>query len=180
MNDAPVLHHRHLVTEFQGLAQVVSDEDDGLVDSALQFHQFVLHLAAYERVEGAERLIHQQYLRVLGQGSCEAHPLLHTAAEVVWVVITPTAKPHHFQCLKSFLVAFLGGDSLHLQSILHVFSDSLVGEQSEMLEYHAHLVAADFPQVLAIGDSDFFFVYEYPPGGRRNEAVDAPDERGFA
>ena len=106
--------------------------------------------------------------------------MLHTAAEVVGVVITPTAKPHHLQRLKSFLLAFLGSHSLHLQAILHVFGDGLVGEQGEMLEHHAHLVAADFSQLLAVGDSDFFFVYEDPPGGGRYEAIDAPDERGFA
>jgi len=60
----------------------VGDEDDGLVQLALQPQKFVLHLAADQRVERAERLVQEPQLRLHRQRSRDAHPLLLPAGEL--------------------------------------------------------------------------------------------------
>ena len=52
------------------------------LSSGLQPQQLVLHLPPDQRIERAERLIHQQDVGIVAQGPGEAHPLLHPAAQL--------------------------------------------------------------------------------------------------
>ncbi|CAK8736622.1 hypothetical protein SODG_000335 [Sodalis praecaptivus] len=49
---------------------------------------FPLQGAAGHRIERAERLVHQQHLRVGGQRARHADPLLLAAGELVWIAVT--------------------------------------------------------------------------------------------
>ena len=51
LHDAPAFHDRDVATEFERLVQIVADENDGLLQLALQFEQFVLQSLADQRVE---------------------------------------------------------------------------------------------------------------------------------
>ena len=66
-----------------GLAEVVGDEDHRLAQVALERPELVLDLAAGDRVEGAERLVHQDQVGVGRQGPGHADPLPLAAAELV-------------------------------------------------------------------------------------------------
>ena len=44
--------------DLERLVKVVADEDDGLLQAALQRQQLVLQVVADERVECGERLVH--------------------------------------------------------------------------------------------------------------------------
>lgn len=44
--------------------------------------ELLLHLAADQRVEGREGLVHEQHVGVGGQGAGEAHTLAHAAREL--------------------------------------------------------------------------------------------------
>ncbi|MNI99610.1 hypothetical protein D3C73_1587290 [compost metagenome] len=57
----------------------MGDEDDGFVQGLLQLQQLVLHLRADQRVEGAERFVHQDDVSVRRQGAGQAHTLTHAA-----------------------------------------------------------------------------------------------------
>ena len=49
-----------------------------------------------------------------------------------------------------------------------------------MLEYHAHLVAADVPELLLVHGEDILAVYENMASGRLDEAAKAADQSGLA
>ena len=74
--------HGDLVAELDGLVDVMGDEDDGLVQFALQTQHFGLQLVADHRVDRAERLVHQQDRRVGGQRPGHADALLLTAGQL--------------------------------------------------------------------------------------------------
>ena len=73
------------VGQLDGLVEVVGHEHDRLVDPGLEPEQLVLEAAADDRVDGAERLVHEEDRRVGGQGPGHAHPLLLAAGELVRV-----------------------------------------------------------------------------------------------
>jgi hypothetical protein len=57
---AALLEDRDLVAHLDRLVDVVGDEDDGLAQLALQAQELVLQALAVDRVDGAERLVHEQ------------------------------------------------------------------------------------------------------------------------
>ena len=76
-------HHRDLVAHLHGLVDVVGDQDDGLAEVALQPQELVLEPCPDDRVDGRERLVHQQHRRVGGQRAGDADALLLAAGELV-------------------------------------------------------------------------------------------------
>ena len=77
----------------------MGDEDGGLLHLPLEPHKLVLHVPAYEGVQGAERLVHQQDFRVAGQCSGQADALLHAAGQSGGPILAPLTKPHKLQDL---------------------------------------------------------------------------------
>ena len=67
---------RHQVADLDGLFNVVRDQHDRLAQLVLEGDQLLLELTADDRVDGAERLVHQQYGRVGGERAGHADPLL--------------------------------------------------------------------------------------------------------
>ena len=74
--------HRDLVAELDRLVDVVGDEDDRLAQLALQAQELVLQLLAHDRVDGAERLVHQHHRRVGGERAGDADALLLPAGQL--------------------------------------------------------------------------------------------------
>jgi hypothetical protein len=65
-----------LVAQQEGLVDVVRHEHDGLVEVALQADGLGLQFLADDRVDGAERLVHQQDVGVGGETAGDADALL--------------------------------------------------------------------------------------------------------
>ena len=78
---------RHQVADLDGLLDVVGDEHDRLLQLGLQGQQLVLQGGADHRVDGAERLVHQQDRRVGGEGAGDADALLLAAGQLVRVAL---------------------------------------------------------------------------------------------
>src|SRR5438270_774470 len=90
----PAGQHEHAVAQTHGLAHVVGDEQDG--DPGRRPHplDLVVEQVACDGVEGAEGLVHQQDLRLLGQRSCQRHPLAHCARELVGSAVAEPVEPN--------------------------------------------------------------------------------------
>ena len=73
---AAAAEHRDLVAELDRLVDVVGDEHDRFAQFALQPQDFGLQILAHHRVDGAERLVHQQDRRVGGQRPGDPDALL--------------------------------------------------------------------------------------------------------
>src|SRR5438105_992005 len=61
----------------------VGDEEDGEARVLPEAQELLLHLAAGERVEGGERLVHEQDVRLDRHRAGDRHPLLHAAGKLV-------------------------------------------------------------------------------------------------
>src|SRR5216684_5480525 len=83
----------HPVGQGDGLLQIVGDEDHRSLEGAPQLEQFVFHQGARLHVQGAERLVHQQDLRLVDKGLGQRHPLAHAARELVRVAVLETGQP---------------------------------------------------------------------------------------
>ena len=84
---AALLEHRDAVAQLDRLVDVVGDEDDRLADALLQAQELVLQALAVDRVDGAERLVHEHQRRVGGQGARHAHALALAAGELRGVAV---------------------------------------------------------------------------------------------
>ena len=61
-----------------------------LPSSCLQLDELLLHLAADQRVERGERLVHEQHVGVGGEGAGEADALLHAAGQLARAACRPS------------------------------------------------------------------------------------------
>ena len=67
------------IAEIDRLFEIVGDEDHGGVAGAHQRQHLVLQALPRHRIERAERLVHQQRLRLLRQAARDLQALLHAA-----------------------------------------------------------------------------------------------------
>ena len=84
---------------------IVADEDDGLLQFGLQLQQFVLQLAANQRVQRRERLVHQKDGGVGSEGTRQTDTLLHAAGQFVGVLLRPLFEADQLQLLGHTLPA---------------------------------------------------------------------------
>src|SRR3990172_4902300 len=73
-------HHHRVVRHARGLLHVVRDDDDREVTGEVS-HE-VLNLQRGDRVQGGARLVHQDDVRLRGQGAGDAQPLLLAAGQL--------------------------------------------------------------------------------------------------
>ena len=76
------LQDRDPVAHLDRLVDVVGDEDDRLADLGLQAQELVLQALAVDRVDRAERLVHQHQRRVGGERAGHADALALAAGEL--------------------------------------------------------------------------------------------------
>ena len=148
LHDPAVAHHGDPVAEPHGLVQVVGDEDDGLLQRLLQLQQLVLHIAADQRVERAEGLVHQQQIGVGGQRAGQAHALLHTAGQLVGPGLLPALEPGEFERFGGAPMPLGARYALHFEAVGGVLQHTAVREEREVLEDHGDLLGADLAQLL--------------------------------
>ena len=93
--------HRDAVAEQDGLVDVVGDEHDGLVQLALELQELLLQLGPHDRVDGAERLVHQQHGGIGGEGSRHTDALLLAARQLRRVPVgVRRAEPDQLEQLQ--------------------------------------------------------------------------------
>src|SRR5699024_8708871 len=88
--DPPVPEHADPIAQAHGLVEVVRDEHDRLAQPLLQFQELCLHVTTDQRVQGTERLVHQDDVGVRRQRPGQSHTLLHTTGELLGKLLLPT------------------------------------------------------------------------------------------
>ncbi len=146
----------YTVRQRNGLLKVVSDEDNGGRDGGPHLKQFVFHHGARLHVQGAEWLIHQQYLRLVDKGLCQRHALAHSSRKLVGVAVfessqSDTRDPiaRALECLGFWLAAkqrtrgditqhvLPGEDGIGLEDIANARVNALHG-----FAHHLHFTGA--------------------------------------
>ncbi len=150
------------------------------MQTGLQAQQFVLHLGADQRIECAERLIHDQHVGLGRQRTCQTYPLAHSTAQGVGVMRRPRGQAHHIQNLARLLVTLAQRQSAQFQPEGDVFDDALVWQKSEILEHHRDPMAADVAHLFRTAMDDILAIQQNLPGLRLQYSVHATRQRRFA
>ncbi len=177
LDDLPVPHDGDAVAQLERLVQVVRDEHDGLVKIGLERDELVLHLPAYERVEAAERLVHQQHVGVHRQRPGESYPLLHPPAHFVRIVVLPPFQPHGLDGLRRLFVPGRLVHAADLEAVCHVVENLSVRQQRIVLKDHGDLAPAELHELLGRVAENVLAVEAHLPLGGLDQPDQAADQR---
>ena len=139
--------------------------------------ELLLELAAHDRVDRAERFVHQQDVRVRGEPAGHADALLLAAGELGGVAVGECGVQAHglHQLMGTLARLALGGAAQHGHGG-DVVEHGAVREEAAGL--HDVADAAAQPHRIQLGD--VVAVDVDAPGGRVDHAVDHPHQGGLA
>ena len=168
---------RHQVADLDGLLDVVGDEHDRLSQLGLQRQQLVLQGGADHRVDGAERLVHQQDGRVGGEGAGDADALLLAAGQLVRVALRQgRVEADEGEQFPGPCPRLLARPAVEHGDRGDVVLDGAVREQPGLLDH-----VADAPaQLRGVALLDVGAVEQDGALRRLHEAVDHPQGGGLA
>ena len=87
------VEHQDSIGQVDRLFEIVRDEDDGDVDLLPDLQEVALHLRARLRVERAERLVHQENARPVGERAGDGDALLHSTRKLMRVGVGEALEP---------------------------------------------------------------------------------------
>ena len=99
--------------------------------------QLLLHHHSGLGIERAERLVHQQHLRLDRIGAGDGDALLHAARKLVRVIVLRPRHSHEREIIPGQLVAPRARHSLAFEPECDVLAHGLPGEERELLEHHS-------------------------------------------
>ena len=89
----PGCEHDHPRAEKHRLGDAVGHKDDGLFRFFPDAQELDIHLLARERIERAERLVHQDELGIVNERARDRGALLHAAGKLVGVFVLVALEP---------------------------------------------------------------------------------------
>jgi hypothetical protein len=148
---------RDAVAHHQRLFDGVRDEQQREAHLVPQLEQLLLHLAARERVERGEGLVHQQHARLHRQRARDGHALLHAAGELVRMHVGELGQAHLVEVVQRALGRFLLAQRARGEQREHdVLLDRLPWRQLVELLEHDDAVGAGLRHAPAV-EADLAF-----------------------
>ena len=145
--DASLVHDHDPVGHFQGLVLVVGDKDAGDMNLIVQLTEPATQSQANFGIQGAERLVEEQYLGLDGQGSGQGHALPLSAGELGGQTIFQALELDEMEQVCDPLADFLAGGALGARPDAQAEGDVLkhrhVAEQGVVLKYESHVPLPD-------------------------------------
>lgn len=93
LNKPAVFHDGHSIAQFEGLVDVVRDENYRFAQLPLNLQQLKLHILAHKRVQRRKGLVHQKHLRVVCQCTGNSHALAHAADRLLQAWCSQPLRP---------------------------------------------------------------------------------------
>src|SRR5262245_16213495 len=106
-------HDKDAIAHVDRLINVVGNEQHGGATILPQAQHFVLHPHAGEGVEGAERLIKQEYFGMIDECACKRDTLGHPTGKMVRICIRKcfeSDQPHEFAHFRSVFMQDSAGN----------------------------------------------------------------------
>src|SRR5262249_46826417 len=116
----PRRHHHDLVGEEHRLRYAVGDEQHGHAALVADLLQGERELVGGERVERAERLVHQQLRRIVDQRAADRDALAHAARQFVRILVLEAGEPDRGEQVAGAPVGGGGLEPLRLGLQQHV------------------------------------------------------------
>ena len=134
--DAACLEHGHHVTQADRLIDVVGHEQDGPRQLLLEPQQLVLEPLAHDRVDGAERLVHEHHRWVDRERPRDTHALPLAARQLARVSVAVACR---IEADQGQQLVRTGPPALRVPAQepghdRHVVADGLVREQADLLD----------------------------------------------
>src|SRR5213593_1026761 len=155
--------------EEERLVQAVGHEDHGLARPAPDVEEPLAHEHARLLVEGAERLVHQEDLRVDGERAADRDALLHAPGELTWVLLREALEAERAEERRRDRAPARRRRARELEAELHVLEHRAPGKEARVLEHGrgaARVGASDRPSI----DQD-------APALRVHEAAEHAEDR---
>src|SRR5260370_14271454 len=109
------------------------DKDDSHLGAPPQRVQLLLHLLARQRVERAERLVHQQDLGVVDERTNYREALLHAAGELIGVTVAEIPEANKTKIVL-YLLSPLAAEPTHHRTEAGILHDAHPGKERWLLE----------------------------------------------
>lgn len=144
----------------------------------VQLFNQILKLPPRNRVERGKRLVHQQHLRLGGNGAQNPHTLLLAARQFARIAaqVFFRRQAHLFEQFPRTLPPRLFAPALHLGNQADVFLYRHVGKQRNLLQH----IARRKPQRAQILRRNVPAAQQNPPAVGLNQAVEHFQQRAFA
>ena len=95
--NTPLTHHHDGITQCQGFFLIVRHVHKGNAQRLVHFLQLHLHVLTHLQVKRSQRLVQQQYFRLVHNGSGNGHTLLLSTRKRVDIAVLIIGHAHHFQ-----------------------------------------------------------------------------------
>ena len=147
LDDAPGIHHHHLVAHLGNHAEIVGDEQQGHAQLALEAAQEIQDLGLDGDVEGGGRLVGDEQARPADQGHGDHHALAQAPGKLMRILGEPAlrrADADQAQHLHGLGPRTPSEAAMEAQYLLDLEPDGEHGIEARhgFLEHHAHTVAA--------------------------------------
>jgi len=139
LDETTVFHDGNAVAKADRLVKIVGDKNRRLAHRRREAHEFVLELATDQRVKCAERLVHQQDIRIGGERTGESDALLHASRELVGIPVPPARELNKGKLLLGDGPAPLPVVALDLESEGYIVAYRTVRKDRDVLEDHTDL-----------------------------------------
>ena len=129
-------------------------KDEGNADLLLNPFQLVLHFLAELQIQGRQRLVQKQHLRLVDQRPGKGHTLLLSAGQQGGVFILIALQADKLQHFHDLLIDDILTHLLDLQSEGDIFVYAQMGKQGVFLKYGVQLplVGGFLADLLAVED----------------------------
>src|SRR6266540_849619 len=131
----PARQEHDAVAQPGGLPDVVGHEQHGQATVAPESLELVVQQVAGHRVEGAERLVHEQHIGVLRERAGELHALTHTPGELVGQLLVEASQVHQIEQLVDAGAPLPPVDLAQPKGQLDVAAHGEPREQCRLLEH---------------------------------------------
>lgn len=136
IEETTLAHHGNPVAQAHSFVNVVRDDYDGLLHSLLEGEELVLQVESGDRVNRAERFVHEQDRRVRCQGARNPDSLTLAPGKLMRIAITElgSGQPDEFQHLVNTVI---GCGFVPLQESTdrrNVLSNRQMRKQSDLLD----------------------------------------------
>src|ERR1044072_6496426 len=136
------------IAEINSFRHVVRHKQDRVVLGARNLEQQALHSPTCLWIESAERLIHQDYARIVHERSGNRDALLHAARKILGITICEISETNLLQDRVRDLAAFRLLHALELQTILDILTHTQPAKRRVSLKDHRAIapdVSYEFP-----------------------------------
>ena len=139
LHDTPGAHDRNAVGHHERLLLIVRHVDGRPRARGVQAADLELHLLAQLPIERAQRLVHQQDVRLDHDRAGERHPLLLAAGELADRTPAVAGQARHAERFVDALGNLLLREAAHGETVADVLGDRHVRKQRVVLEHHPHV-----------------------------------------